>query len=171
MEEEKSLLHEVEADVYDAADRPFDFVEDEGETALICEMDTQIREKVSDALSSLGFHITESSSARDALKKMRFHIYDAVILNENFDTQNPETNDVLAYLQNLAMTTRRHMFVALISERYRTMDNMAAFNKSVNLVINPKNIQDIGTILKRGINDNTAFYRVFYEGLRKTGKI
>jgi len=62
------------------------------------------------------------------------------------------------------------MFVALVSERFRTMDNMAAFNKSVNIIISPKNLDDAGTILKRGISDNAAFYRIFKDTLTKAGK-
>jgi DNA-binding NtrC family response regulator len=170
MDEEKSLLEEVEAGEYDSADLPFDFIEENAETALICCTAPEVREKVSAALNNLGFHISTASNARDALKKMRFHVYNVVILDENFDTGNPETNDVLACLQGLSMATRRRMFAALISYKYRTMDNMAAFYRSVNLVINPKNIDNIGVILKRGINDHIAFYRVFNEMLKKTGK-
>ncbi|MBP9020666.1 MAG: hypothetical protein KBG01_03965 [Syntrophobacterales bacterium] len=170
MDEEKSLLEEVEAGGYDSADLPFDFIEENAETSLICCTAPEVREKVSAALNNLGFHISTASNARDALKKMRFHVYNVVILDENFDTGNPETNDVLAYLQGLSMATRRRIFAALISDKYRTMDNMAAFYRSVNLVINPKNIDNIGVILKRGINDHIAFYRVFNEMLKKTGK-
>jgi hypothetical protein len=47
---------------------------------------------------------------------------------------------------------------------------MAAFNKSVNLVINPKNIDDFEKILKRALADNIAFYRVFKETLMKFGR-
>jgi hypothetical protein len=69
------------------------------------------------------------------------------------------------------MLTRRNMFVAMISDRYRTMDNMMALNKSVNLIINVKNTEDIGKILSRGITDNEYFYRVYKESLKETGKV
>jgi len=170
MEDEKNLLSEVASDAYDASDKPFDFVGEDGETALICETDESAKEKISTALKGLGYQVTEASSARDALKKMRFHVYDLVVLNENFDTQNPDANDILSYLQTLGMSVRRQMFVALVSERFRTMDNMGAFNKSVNIIISPKNLDDAGTILKRGISDNEAFYRIFKEAMTKTGK-
>jgi len=170
MEEENTLLNQVDSSAYDAADKPFDFVEAEGETALVCEADPAIKEKISAAMKSLGYMITEAVSAKDALKKMRFHTYDVVILDECFDTAAPDENDVLQYLENLSLVTRRDIFVALVSERFRSMDNMAAFNKSVNLVINTKNIDDVGTILKRGISDNNAFYRVYKETLKKMGK-
>ena len=170
MEEEKSILNQVDSASYDAADKPFDFVEAEGETALVCESDPAMREKISAAVKALGYMITEAASAKDALKKMRFHTYDVVVLNEHFDTDNPDHNDVLQYLESLPMGTRRDMFVALVSGRFRSMDNMAAFNKSVNLVINTKNIDDVGTILKRGVSENAAFYRIYKETMKKMGK-
>jgi CheY-like chemotaxis protein len=170
MEEQKALLNEVASEGYDAADRPFDFVVEGGATALVCEPDPAIQEKISGDLKELGYQITAPVSAKDALKAMRFHVFDVVVLNERFDTANPETNDLLQYLENLSMTTRRRIFVALFSETYRTMDNMAAFNRSVNIVINLKSIGDAGKIIKQGVADNRAFYHVFQETLLKMGK-
>ena len=156
---------------YDAAEKPFDFIEEEGLTALVCESNPLVRKTIINALDMLDYQITEAESTRDALKRMRYHNYDLFIINENFDTDNPESNGILLYLERLSMTVRRNMFVALISDRYRTMDNMMALNKSANLVINSKNIDDIGKILSRGITDNEFFYRVFKETLKEVGKI
>jgi len=47
---------------------------------------------------------------------------------------------------------------------------MQAFNKSVNIIINLKNIDDFQKILKAAIADNIAFYRVFRDALLKTGR-
>ena len=65
MDEGKSLLEEVEAGEYDSADLPFDFIEENAETALICCTAPEVREKVSAALNNLGFHISTASNARD----------------------------------------------------------------------------------------------------------
>jgi DNA-binding NtrC family response regulator len=165
MEEEKKLLDEVAADTYDASDRPFDFVLEEGETALVCATDAAVRDKVFQALQGLGFQATEAVAAKDALKTMRFHMFDVVVVDEAFD------GEVLDYLESLNMATRRHIFVVLLSTTLRTMDNMAAFNRSVNLVINTKNMEEVGAIIRRGMNDNKNFYSVFMEGLRKIGKL
>jgi CheY-like chemotaxis protein len=170
MEEQKALLNEVASEGYDAADRPFDFVGEGGATALVCEPDPTAREKISSGIKALGYQVTAPETAKDALKAMRFHIFDVVVVNELFDTANPEANDVLQYLENLNMTTRRRFFVALVSEKYRTMDNMAAFNRSVNLVINLKSIDDAGKIIKQGVAENKAFYHIFHETLVKMGK-
>jgi CheY-like chemotaxis protein len=171
MEEEKNLLNEIAAGSYDAADRPFDFVESDAETALICEVEETVRGKISSALRNMGYQTTEAVSAADALKAMRFHLFDLVVVNETFDLSAPGRNDVLAYLETIAMSTRRQIFVVLISDAYRTTDNMVAFNKSVNTVINLKNIDDLEKILRGAVAENAAFYRVMKETLRKMGRV
>ncbi|MGW8300644.1 MAG: zinc-ribbon domain-containing protein [Desulfobacterales bacterium] len=155
---------------YDAAEKPFDFIEEEGLTALVCEANPLVRKTIIKALDVLEYQITEAESTRDALKRMRYHNYDLFVINESFDTDNPESNGILLYLERLSMLVRRNMFIALISDRFRTMDNMMALNKSVNLIINSKNIDDIGKILSRGITDNEFFYRIFKGTLKEVGK-
>ncbi len=171
MEEEKNLLNEIASGSYDASEKPFDFVEADAETALVCEPDSALREKISGALRGMGYQTTEASTAVDAIKSMRFHVYDVVIVNEVIDPSAPDRNDVLAYLETLAMSTRRQIFVALLSEKYRTMDNMSAFNRSVNVIISVKNIDDVGSIIRGAVADNAAFYRVFGDVLKKMGRI
>jgi predicted Zn finger-like uncharacterized protein len=156
---------------YNAAEKPFDFIEEEGLTALVCESNPTVRKTIINALEVMDYQITEAESARDALKRMRYHNYDLFVINEHFDTDNPESNSILLYLERLSMSVRRDMFVALISNRFRTMDNMMALNKSVNLIINIKNIEDIGKILSRGITDNEYFYRIFKETMKEVGRI
>ena len=156
---------------YDADDKPFDFIEEEGLTALVCEANPMVRRTITEALELMEYQITEAESTRDALKRMRYHNYDLFVVNETFDSENPESNGVLLYLERLNMSVRRNMFIALISERFRTMDNMMALNKSVNLIINVKNVEDIGKILSRGITDNEYFYRIFQATLKEVGRI
>lgn len=140
-------------------------------TALLCEPDPAVRDAIGCDLKALGYQVTAVETARESLKAMRFHVFDVVVLNELFDTADPQANDVLQYLENMAMSTRRRFFVALLSNRYRTMDNMAAFNRSVNIVINVGSICDIGKIIRQGVADNRAFYHVFQETLQKMGKV
>jgi hypothetical protein len=47
---------------------------------------------------------------------------------------------------------------------------MMAFNKSVNIIINTKNILDAEKILKRAITENDMFFRVFNESTKETGR-
>jgi len=167
----KTIIEEVDSSAYDASEKPFDFVEQGVETALLCEPEPAIRSKIITALYNMGYHTTAPQTYKDTLKQMRFHVFDMVVLNERFGTRDPDINSVLNYLDRLNMSIRRNIFMALITTRFRTMDNMAAFNKSVNLIINLKNINEIEKILRRGLADNKAFYRIFKESLLKTGRI
>lgn len=150
---------------YDAAEKPFDFIEEEGKTALVCESDPTVREKLKPTLDILEYHITEVPNSREALKKMRYHIYDLILLNEYFDTRDPDTNAVMIYLERLGMEVRRNMFVTLLTTRYRTMDQMTAFQKSVNMILNLRNVDDFDKILQRGLADYGLFFKVYKESL------
>jgi len=68
------------------------------------------------------------------------------------------------------MEIRRNIYVVLISNRFKTMDYMSAFLKSVNMTINPKDIDSLDQILTRGINERDLFYDVYKESAKKFGK-
>ena len=163
-------LEPSQGDDFDFNEKPFDFIEEEGLTAMLCEQNPAARQTIESALNLMDYQITIAESARDALKRMRYHTYDLIVVNESFDTKNPESNGVLIYLERLGMAVRRNIFVAMISNRYRTMDNMMSFHGSVNLIVNIKNIDDVGKILSRGITDNQLFYNVYRETLKELGR-
>ncbi|MBW1606950.1 MAG: zinc-ribbon domain-containing protein [Deltaproteobacteria bacterium] len=171
MKKENGIIDEVDAGTYDASDKPFDFVEEGVETALLCEPDAAVRAKIITALYNMGYHTTAPLLPKDALKQMRFHVFDMIVLNERFGTRDPNMNNVLKYLDRLNMSIRRNIFVTLVTTQFRTMDNMGAFHKSVNLIINLKNINEIEKILRRGKTDYENFYRVYKQSLIKTGRI
>jgi hypothetical protein len=113
----------------------------------------------------LEYHVSEAADNRDALRNLRYKVFDLVVVDEYFDTKDPERNGILIYLERLHMFMRRNMFVVLISDRFRTMDHMMAFCKSVNLVVNKKNIGDVEKILSRSISEYEMFYRIYKETL------
>lgn len=158
-------LSEDEDEGYSASDKPFDFIEEEGKSALICESETLIRDKIKPTLDILEYHINESPSSRDALKKMRYHSYDVIIINEYFDSRDPDANPLLIYLERQPMEIRRNSFVCLLTQRFRTMDHMTAFQRSVNMIVNQRNIDDFDKILQRGMADYGLFFKVFKESL------
>ena len=143
--------------------KPFQFIEEEGKVALICETDPVIRKSVTDVLTLMEYHVSSAQDPRDALKKIRYQSYDVVVVNELFGAEDPDTNGVLIYLERLSMDTRRNMFVAMISDRFRTLDYMMAFNKSVNLIVNKENAAEIDKIVSKGLTDYDMFYRIYKE--------
>ena len=152
---------------YNAADKPFDFIEEDALTALVCEDDPVIREKIKSTLAVMEYNVSVAGSTREALKRMRYHNYDLVVVNEMFNTNAADANGVLVFLERLPMSTRRGIFVCLITARGRTMDHMMAFNRSVNMIINAKNMDEFGKVLSTGMTDNDMFYRVYRDTVKK----
>lgn len=174
---EQQEVHEKEEDFavsgedYDASEKPFDFLEEEGLTAMLLEQDAETARHIKSVLEVMDYNVTMPQSIREALRKMKYHQFDLIVFNEIFDSSSPDANGVLIYLQRLNMHVRRNIFVAMLTERYDTMDNMAAFLKSVNIVINLKDIKSFDRIIARGINENDLFYAVYRESLKKLGRI
>jgi hypothetical protein len=162
-----SIFNELVSDTYDAAEKPFDFLVEEAKTSLVCVLDQNLQEIINPVLIDLEYHNTVAESARDALKKMRYHTFDLVILDELFDCKNHRSNGVLIYLQHLPMTMRRNIFSILMTARFRTMDNMEALHKSVNMIINKANINEFNKILLRGVAENEIFYKMYQNTAKK----
>ncbi len=146
-----------------------DFSEGGQKTAIVC--DNKNKDIIKSALSELDYRVSIASSSEDAINRMRFTLYDVIILDEEFDKGTIENNAVLKYIQPMAMPTRRKIFFALLGKNFRTFDNMTAFVKSANLVINIKDMQNLKNIIKKSVSDNEAFYKVFKETLREAGKV
>jgi len=166
LDDESLDANEFGVDTFEADDKPFDFVEEEGKTALVCEQNPALKKSILDVLRIMEYHITEPENQRDALKQMRYHDFNLVVINEAFDTRNPDANGVLIYLERLHMMTRRNMIVCMVTSRYRTMDHMMAFQKSVNMIVNTKDVPSLDRVLRGGIADYEYSYRVFKETLK-----
>ncbi|MEA3428984.1 MAG: zinc-ribbon domain-containing protein, partial [Thermodesulfobacteriota bacterium] len=116
----KTIIDEVDSGAYDASEKPFDFLEEGAETALLCEPDPAVIGKIRSTLENMGYNVIQPESDRDALKQMRFHIFDLVVLSEVFSSENLDVNNVMKYLERLSMAIRRKIFVILVTNRFRT---------------------------------------------------
>lgn len=151
--------------------RAFDLPAGGKGTSLICLNEGPARNRLLETLTGMGYQVSLPASSEEVLRGMRFHVYDLVIVDENFATADQTQNQILAYLESLPMSTRRRMFVAMVSSRFQTNDSLAAFNHSVNIVINPQNIDETDRILRTAIQENNSFYHVFKETMAKLGRI
>jgi hypothetical protein len=152
---------------YDASEKPFDFLEAGSRSAIVCSTDAAVKPALLKAMEEMGYHVTEAKDSREALRNMWYHAYQIVLLDELFDTQSPEHNRVLSYLEGLNMALRREMVVVLVSRRLRTLDEMGAFQKSVNLIVNVANLPEIPRILRLAVQEHDAFYHVYKEIAKK----
>lgn len=140
-------------------------------TALVCEDAQDLQKTVISVLNDMQYEADIAANADDAFEKIRFNQYDVIFLNEIFSGSTPDNNGFLKYLQEMPMSTRRYIFLVLAGKNLSTQDNMMAFEKSVNVVINEKDISGLKNILQAAISDNEQFYKVYRESLVKIGKI
>ncbi len=138
--------------------------------ALVLDPDPESSGKTISEIEQLGYHCVSADNTRDAIGKMRFHLFDLVILCDGFDGQNLDNSPILNYLNNISMADRRKIFVALMGERFKSMDNLMAFAMSANAVINPKDTDKFSAMLQGAISEHERFYKVFMETLVEVGK-
>lgn len=147
-----------------------EFYGDDEKLGLVLVRDPQIRNAINEALDGLGYRSLMEENAKQALKKMRLHACDVVFLSDGFDDVPLEKSPVMMYINRLSMSIRRRMFLALIGERFKTLDRLTAFAMSANLVVNEKDANSLNRILGKAISDNEKFYKVFTDTLKEVGK-
>jgi len=163
--EEKELWSGYEEDA-----TPLEFVEEGVKLALVLDADNLRISEINPALEELGYKAIKSLSTHEAISKIRLHPFDMIILSDGFDGKGLDGNPITNYLNHLSISVRRKIYLVLISERFKTMDNMMAFAMSANLVVNPEDLPNMRLILKKGTSENEKFYKVFMDTLKEVGK-
>jgi CheY-like chemotaxis protein len=138
--------------------------------ALICDDNAEHQGHLSSGLKDLGYNVDAALNAEDAYEKIKFNAYEVVVLNEKFSGGTPENNEVLEFFQGMAISDRRNIFLALVGAGLKTMDNMTAFARSVNLVISEGDLPNSKAVLRKAVSENNMFYRVFKGVLKELGK-
>jgi hypothetical protein len=150
-------------------DSPLEFLQSGAMSALICVDEPERLKAVKTALAELSFHGSLASSVKEALSKLRYNQYDLVVVDEEFCGETAENNTILRYLQPMPMATRRNIFLALISKKQRTLDNLVSFAMSVNAIINVSDVPKVKMIMERALAEHRRFYKVFLDMLQATG--
>lgn len=144
--------------------------EQEVRSALVCEDNDAFRSDIIAALEGLKYNVRSAAGVEDTFDKLRFNEYGLIVLNEKFGGNTPETGALCNSLQMMPMSTRRKTFLVMTGKEFRTADNMTALSRSVNLVVNEKDIADLKSIMRKAIADNELFYKTFRASLAKSGK-
>jgi hypothetical protein len=167
---EQASSRETDEELDYGEDTSLGFYEEGARLALVLDSDTGRKQQVRAAVEAIDHHFVDSSNTRDAISKMRFHVFDLVILAEGFDGQPLENSPIISSINHTTMSIRRKSFVALLGNRFQTMDNMMAFAMSANLVINAGDVDRLSAVLKKALAENERFYKVFRDTLAETGR-
>jgi len=159
-----------QTDELEQNDTPLELFEEGTRLALVLHGDDGQITDISSMLEKLSYKPIVAPSVQDAMGKLRLHHFDLIILSDGFGGQNLEGSPVTHYLNHLSMSVRRKIFLALVSDKFKTMDNMMAFTLSANLVIHPTDLSKLRLILNKAIPDHDKFYKIFTDTLKETGK-
>ena len=151
-------------------DTSLGFYEEGTKLALVLDSDPARKELIREAVESHEFRFVDAPGTRDAIGKMRFHVFHLIFLVEGFDGQPLEHSPIINSLNHSPTSVRRNIFLALLGEQFQTMDNMMAFAMSANLVINPSDTDKLHLILKKALTENDRFYKVYNDCLKEAGK-
>ena len=149
---------------------PLDFFEEGTKLALFLHGDGAETEEITSALEQLSYKPIAVQSANEALGKLRLHNFDLVILSDGVEGQDITNSPVAHYLNHISMSIRRKVFLVLLSQKFKTLDDMMAFALSANLVVNPEDSPKLGPILNKAISEHEKFYKVFTDTLKEVGR-
>jgi DNA-directed RNA polymerase subunit RPC12/RpoP len=172
-ESDKNLVFEKveKADLEHEEDTgPLDLFEEGTRLALVLDGDEGNVAEISSALEEFSYKPVLPTSIGEAMSKLRLHHFDLIIISDGFDGQDLTNSPITHYLDHLSMSIRRKIFLVLLSDKFKTMDDMMAFARSANIVVNSDDLSNLSLILKKAILDNEKLYKVFMDTLKEAGK-
>lgn len=119
--------------------------------ALIIMQEGKDRDKVAEAVESIGYQPSFADSAENAMEKMQFVNYASVIFYSQFEEKELEASTFHQFMRNMAMQKRRFIFYILIGPEFFTLYDLEALACSANLVVNDREIPQLLTILRKSI--------------------
>ncbi|MCJ7601796.1 MAG: hypothetical protein MUO63_09895, partial [Desulfobulbaceae bacterium] len=117
----------------------------------------------------MGYKAVMPRTAEDAIERMRFTNFAAVVLHFGFEG-NLANSTVHTHMQGMSMPKRRYIYYVLIGPEFRTLYNLEALSDSANLVINEADISAFPLVLKKGFRDYDELFGPYLAALESLGK-
>ena len=137
--------------------------------ALICINGDDLGKKVFSVVKQMGLNTESAANAKEALKKLEYHIYHLVIIDDAFD-ENKGMASIIDRMNTMDMSLRRRICIVWVSNKFNTNDNLTSLNFSVNAILHQGNISHLQPFLSRALLDHKHFYTVYNESLKMAGK-
>ena len=142
---------------------------DEQLNALICVDSDDLQKTIFSIVKQMGLNTEAITNTKAALKKLEYHIYHLVIIDDAFD-QNKGISDIISRMNTIDMSLRRKICLVWLSNKFNTNDNMAALHSSVNYIIHLEDILHLEPFLYRALTEHKNFYTVYSDSLKQAGK-
>ncbi|WP_299978527.1 zinc-ribbon domain-containing protein [Desulfobacula sp.] len=142
---------------------------DERLNALVCIDGDDLKRKVYSLIKQMGLNAETAANTKAALKRLEYHIYHLVIIDDAFD-QNKGFSGILNRMNTIDMSLRRRICLIWVSNKFNTNDNMAALHSSVDTIIHQDDIIHLEAFLSRALMEHKNFYTVYNDSLKQAGK-
>lgn len=138
--------------------------------AMILMGESPRRDAIAESIEGIGYKTEIVSSTEQAIEKMQFTEYSAVVLHTDFEGSGLESSAFHQYMCKMDMSRRRFIFYVLIGKEFRTLYNLQALAHSANLVVNDSEIAYFSVIIRKAIPDYEELFGPITEELRIHGK-
>jgi len=119
-----------------------------------------------------GFLPVVAQSTDDALDRMQFTPFAAVVLHSEFeDDVALDSNKLHIFMCKMAMVRRRNIHYCLIGPEFKTLYDLQALTNSANLVVNDNELNHFQLILKKSLHENQKIFGPLAEALVAQGRI
>ena len=126
---------------------------------------------VSEAYENEGFLPVLSDSLDDAIDRMQFTSFTAILLHSRFEGDSLAGNNFHLFMEKMAMNRRRNIHYTLMGPEFQTLYDLQALSYSANLVVNDTEINNFGIILKKSLHETQKLFGPLAESLVKHGRI
>ena len=112
-----------------------------------------------------------SDSSDDAIEKMQFTPFSAVVLHSSSAGDSLDRDSLHNFLRKMPMNRRRNIHYTLIGPEFQTLYDLQALSNSVNLVVNDKEIKHFRLVLKKSLHESQKLFGPLAEALMREGRI
>ncbi len=120
-------------------------------------------------LGENGFRVELADSSSDAISKMEFAQYAAVILHTEFEPGGIKESVFYRFMYRMGMDKRRSIFFALLGDEFNTLYNLQALTYSANVVVNDNDIPYLETVWTKAMTDTETLFGPLREEMQEQG--
>ncbi len=126
---------------------------------------------ISEAFEDEGYLPVSSSSVDDAVDRMQFTSFSAVVLHSDIGEDSLNNNGLHMLMRKMPMLRRRNIHYTLIGPEFQTLYDLQALCNSANLVVNDDEIKHFKLILKKSLHESQKLFGPLAESLMREGRI
>lgn len=135
---------------------------------LVLMPDGDARDFVMKTFGDIGYQVDLAESSSDAIAKMRFVNFAAVVLHSSLVGAHTDS-PFHEYMRKMSMAKRRYIYYILVGKEFHTLYDLEALSYSANIVINDNEISHFDIILRKGLRDYDDLFGPYINALKDHG--